>query len=119
MFREIGIPALRTFNNNENVSIFAYGATGSGKTYSVFGENNNPGLAERLLTEVFTAKTKNEVQVSFFEIHLEKVRDLLFPAENNLQVRSDLNNNVYIEGLSKKVCGSSVDAIKQVELGLR
>lgn len=39
-----------------NVCIFAYGATGSGKTYTIQGTEENPGICPRTLTEIFKQK---------------------------------------------------------------
>ena len=63
-----------------------YGQTGSGKTFTVFGDNEEPGIVPRLLIALFEkiSTLRQEfptndyhVEVSMLEIYNEKVRDLL------------------------------------------
>eukprot|EP00760_Papus_ankaliazontas_P003270 PhM_4_TR11525/c0_g3_i1/m.92851 len=66
-----------------NCSILAYGQTGSGKTHTMLGNDADPGIAPRVIDEIYTqladarAKGHASVEVSFMEIYNEKVRDLL------------------------------------------
>lgn len=85
-----------------NVCIFAYGQTGrflftfthlffyfylgSGKSFTMMGSSENPGIIPRLCTAIFEKiqaqandSTKFKVEVSYMEIYNEKVRDLLDP----------------------------------------
>ena len=48
----------------ENISIFAYGGAGSGKSYTLFGINNNPGLVPNTLKEIF-----NEIKIPLIELN--------------------------------------------------
>lgn len=51
--------------------MFAYGATGSGKTYTMVGQPNNPGCMARALNDLFAAmddennKSENMYKVDF------------------------------------------------------
>ena len=53
--------------------MFAYGATGSGKTYTMVGQPNNPGCMARALNDLFAAmdnennRSENIFKVSHFE----------------------------------------------------
>ena len=55
-----------------NATVFAYGATGSGKTYTMVGQPNNPGCMARALNDLFAAmedennKSENMYKVVFF-----------------------------------------------------
>eukprot|EP01063_Lacrimia_lanifica_P021139 TRINITY_DN2839_c0_g1_i1.p1 TRINITY_DN2839_c0_g1~~TRINITY_DN2839_c0_g1_i1.p1 ORF type:complete len:1159 (+),score=418.86 TRINITY_DN2839_c0_g1_i1:76-3552(+) len=68
--------------------IFAYGQTGSGKTYTMLGTPENPGIAPRLVDELFESveglsnKSKKKgfeynIGISFYEIYNEKCKDLI------------------------------------------
>eukprot|EP00927_Polykrikos_kofoidii_P047860 TRINITY_DN42146_c0_g1_i1.p1 TRINITY_DN42146_c0_g1~~TRINITY_DN42146_c0_g1_i1.p1 ORF type:complete len:841 (-),score=144.15 TRINITY_DN42146_c0_g1_i1:137-2659(-) len=68
-----------------NATIFVYGATGAGKTHTMFGEQREAeqGLIYRALREVFTSMPPSmEVKVSFMELYNEKVYDLLQDTSN-------------------------------------
>ena len=63
-----------------NNTIFAYGQTGAGKSYSVFGYPGNPGIIPMASTKIFErigAETESnvryEVSVQMVEIYMEKV----------------------------------------------
>lgn len=43
------------------------------------------------------------VRCSMLEIYCEEVRDLLQPTSTRLQLREDIRNGVFVEGLSEKV----------------
>ena len=68
-----------------NLSIITYGQKCSGKTYSLYGENNEEGLAGALMKQIFNEidNEKNDreveytVKLSFLEVYLEKLYDLL------------------------------------------
>ena len=69
-----------------NSSVFAYGATGAGKTFTMIGNQKNPGLMYHTIVELFRKIKilKNQkkkkikfIKVSFLEIYNETIRDLL------------------------------------------
>ena len=68
--------------HGRNVTVMAYGETGSGKTRLVEGDLNDPGLVDRLSLTVFremsTLKDHTfRVRLSAFEVYDEQLRDLL------------------------------------------
>eukprot|EP00735_Rhodelphis_limneticus_P000796 TRINITY_DN11325_c0_g1::TRINITY_DN11325_c0_g1_i1::g.26391::m.26391 TRINITY_DN11325_c0_g1::TRINITY_DN11325_c0_g1_i1::g.26391 ORF type:complete len:507 (+),score=136.45,sp/Q5JKW1/KN14C_ORYSJ/42.89/4e-112,Kinesin/PF00225.18/3.1e+03,Kinesin/PF00225.18/2.3e-108,CorA/PF01544.13/0.12,CorA/PF01544.13/4.8e+02,Coiled-coil_56/PF09813.4/0.23,Coiled-coil_56/PF09813.4/2.5e+03,Filament/PF00038.16/2.3,Filament/PF00038.16/23,DUF1664/PF07889.7/6.1,DUF1664/PF07889.7/52,DUF1664/PF07889.7/25,DUF1664/PF07889.7/5.2e+0 len=78
-------PLVQSVLDGYNVCIFAYGQTGAGKTYTMEGPSNDPGVNVRALTELFDlAQTRTrefgdtiDVSVGMYEIYNETVRDLL------------------------------------------
>ena len=69
-----------------NGTIFAYGQTSSGKTHTMEGVINDPtmqGIIPRIVNDIFNHIYSMEenlefhIKVSYFEIYLDKVRDLL------------------------------------------
>ena len=72
-----------------NVCIFAYGQTGTGKTFTMEGTPEHRGVNYRTLEELFRISEerrgimKYELLVSMFEVYNEKIRDLL--ADNSTQ----------------------------------
>lgn len=67
-----------------NVCVFAYGQTGSGKTFTIQGDETNPGLTPRSISELYSIignMKQHEVQLSCYmvEIYKGELRDLLLP----------------------------------------
>ncbi|XP_031280252.1 kinesin-like protein KIN-14S [Pistacia vera] len=71
-----------------NVCIFAYGQTGTGKTFTMEGTPENRGVNYRTLEELFhiskdkTGVMRYELFVSMLEVYNEKIRDLLVENSN-------------------------------------
>lgn len=98
-----------------NACVFAYGQTGAGKSFSMMGggsgDDEQRGLIPRLCEDLFGRMKEREagsggtwtakVEVSYMEIYLEKVKDLLNPAsKHNLRVRENVSTGPYVESLS-------------------
>ncbi|XP_078208950.1 kinesin-like protein KIFC2 isoform X4 [Callithrix jacchus] len=81
VFRELE-PAVLSCLRGYSVCIFTYGQTGTGKTYSMEGPPEDPGIAPRALQSLFRemgAGRPHRVTLSMVEIYNEAVRDLLAP----------------------------------------
>uniref|UniRef100_G3TV55 Kinesin-like protein n=1 Tax=Loxodonta africana TaxID=9785 RepID=G3TV55_LOXAF len=81
VFRELQ-PAVLSCLRGYSVCIFTYGQTGTGKTYSMEGPPEDPGIAPRALQSLFQemgAGGRHRVTLSMVEIYNEAVRDLLAP----------------------------------------
>lgn len=111
-----------------NVTIFAYGQTCSGKTFTMLGDDKNPGLIPQTISEIFKhtqdsedadgmAATTYKVTCSFFEIYNESVNDLLDPKQKNLEVRESISQSVYIQNLTSKECKDEDEMIGYLKQG--
>lgn len=106
-----------------NGTVFAYGQTGSGKTFTMMGagveEPNLKGIIPRIIESIFTAilaspeTMEYTVNVSYMEIYMERIRDLLNPINDNLQIHEEKNRGIYVKGLME-VYVSSVDEVYDV-----
>ncbi|NXW62180.1 KIF19 protein, partial [Eurystomus gularis] len=90
-----------------NATIFAYGPTGTGKTYTMLGTDCEPGIYIRALDDLFKAleATTEEmdytVSVSYLEIYNEVIRDLLNPSSGFLDLREDPRGSIQIAGITE------------------
>ncbi|KAM8716372.1 hypothetical protein ACLKA7_003276 [Drosophila subpalustris] len=74
-----------------NGTIFAYGQTSSGKTYTMIGDEKNPGVMVLAAKEIFNQITNNSdrdylLRVAFIEIYNEKIHDLLNKNNQDLKI---------------------------------
>ncbi|XP_027424221.1 kinesin-like protein KIF19 isoform X2 [Zalophus californianus] len=90
-----------------NATVFAYGPTGCGKTYTMLGTDHEPGIYVRTLNDLFRAieETSNdmeyEVSMSYLEIYNEMIRDLLNPALGYLELREDSKGVIQVAGITE------------------
>ena len=108
-----------------NASILCYGATGAGKTHTMTGSVNDPGVMVLTLRELFRKleeKTGSEgqysVQLSYLEVYNETVRDLLSPGRA-LVLRADSNLDVTVAGLSLLKASSAQEVMALLQRGNR
>ncbi|KAJ5921399.1 hypothetical protein N7466_009725 [Penicillium verhagenii] len=91
-----------------NATVFAYGATGCGKTHTITGTAQQPGIIFMTMQELFeriderSGEKSTEVSLSYLEIYNETIRDLLVPggSKAGLMLREDSNQAVSVPGLS-------------------
>ncbi|OLY79629.1 Kinesin-like protein 5 [Smittium mucronatum] len=93
-----------------NATVFAYGATGCGKTYTISGTNEDPGIIYLTMKELFKkmeleSETKEiESTVSYLEVYNETIIDLISSNKansNGLSLREDNVMGVTVAGLSE------------------
>ncbi|XP_054910228.1 kinesin-like protein KIF3C isoform X1 [Poeciliopsis prolifica] len=106
-----------------NGTIFAYGQTGTGKTYTMQGlwlDPEKQGVIPNAFDHIFTHISRSQsdkqylVRASYLEIYLEEIRDLLDPNHSNtrgLELRESPETGVYVQDLTSCVCKS----IKEIE----
>lgn len=98
-------------------TLFAYGQTGAGKSYSMVGYGANKGIVPISCEEIFRRIEANtdagltfEVMVSMVEIYNEQVQDLLVRSKDRpkkgLDIREHNELGIYIVGVSKRAVDS-------------
>merc|ERR1712212_948308 len=112
--------------NGYNGTIFAYGQTSSGKTHTMEGIMENPdlqGIIPRIVNDIFNHIYSMEenlefhIKVSYFEIYMDKIRDLLDPSKVNLAVHEDKNKSVYVKGATERFVSSPEEVLEVIEEG--
>ncbi|TKA82564.1 hypothetical protein B0A55_01193 [Friedmanniomyces simplex] len=109
-----------------NGTVFAYGQTGSGKTYTMMGDITNDagkGMIPRIVGQIFSsimrcdASIEFTVRVAYMEIYMEKIRDLLVPANDNLPIHEDAKQGVYVKGLQRVYVSDIAEVYRILEIG--
>jgi hypothetical protein len=112
-----------------NATIFAYGQTGTGKTYTMEGYHQNSnvedrGIIPRAIEQIFghiqqhaSPRMRFLVRASYLQIYNEQISDLLKPERNNLSIREDKKRGVFVEGLSEWVVRSPAEIYGLMERG--
>ena len=111
----------------QELVILAYGITAAGKTYTMEGSKENPGLIPQALETLFGkieemgSGTGHTVSVSHCEIYNDCVYDLLNEEGSrvNLKLKENQNGQVHVVGLSMHRVGSTEDACKMMRKGSR
>eukprot|EP01035_Chromulina_nebulosa_P016848 gene16848-22333_t len=112
-----------------NATIFAYGQTGTGKTFTMEGFNKdgnieNRGIIPRAIEQIFGHIQRNAsprmrflVRASYLQIYNEQISDLLKPERSNLTIREDKRRGVFVDGLSEWVVRSPAEIYGLMERG--
>ncbi|XP_021563918.1 kinesin-like protein KIF3B isoform X2 [Carlito syrichta] len=115
-FRPLVDSVLQGFNG----TIFAYGQTGTGKTYTMEGIRGDPekrGVIPNSFDHIFThiSRSQNQqylVRASYLEIYQEEIRDLLSKDQTKrLELKERPDTGVYVKDLSSFVTKS----VKEIE----
>ncbi|KAM3723064.1 Centromere-associated protein [Dirofilaria immitis] len=90
-----------------NGTLFAYGQTASGKTYTMFGTDNMEGIVQMALDTIFAKILEGNgkrymLRMSCIEIYNEKVRDLLSDSVADLPVK-EFRDKTVVDGLREEV----------------
>lgn len=116
-------PTVDDILNGYNGTVFAYGQTGSGKSYSMMGpsidDDEGKGVIPRIVEQIFfsilqsAANIEYTVRVSYMEIYMERIRDLLAPQNDNLPIHEEKNKGVFVKGLLE-IYVSTVEEVFEV-----
>ncbi|KAA8916232.1 hypothetical protein TRICI_001629 [Trichomonascus ciferrii] len=110
-----------------NGTVLAYGQTGSGKSYTMMGPNiddhQTRGVIPRIVDRIFDliqespADIEYTVSVSYMEIYMERIKDLLNPKKDNLSIHEEKNRGVYVKGLTQEYVASADEVYEVMRQG--
>lgn len=113
-------------------TVFAYGMTGTGKTFSMQGTASSPGVIPLAITDIFsyireTPSREFLLRVSYLEIYNEKIHDLLsMPtnggvggavAQEEIKLREDSKRGVYASPLKEEIVQSPTQLLRVIARG--
>jgi Kinesin motor domain len=88
------------------------------------GSRDDPGITPRVVDAIFRSieeapdTTEFTIRVSYLEIYMERVRDLLNPLEStNLSIRQDAVRGIFVEGAAEEYVGSAEELLSIVRIG--
>ena len=106
-----------------SATILAYGATGSGKTYTMVGKGENTGLMIRSIRDLFKVVNNDQsktysIKISYIEIYNEVLKDLLTDkSKSPPELRTDPKKGVVLQGAENKVVLNEEEAFKLINMG--
>ncbi|PSC70673.1 Kinesin KIF15 [Micractinium conductrix] len=138
IYAAVGEQAVNNCLAGFNASIFVYGQTGAGKTFTITGDTSRQpddgslaqgcGLSLRVFQRLFDRITDLEgegirytVKCSYVEVYNEELSDLLASGTSGgggaLSVREGDKRGVYVEGLTEHVAVNADDVLRLVQRG--
>ena len=118
--------------NGRNGTVFAYGATGSGKTHTMVGDENDPGMMLLSLADIFDTARRHgdayvyDVSCSYLEVYNELIYDLLggdsrdhddVPNKPSLELRDDPERGAVVAGLKRVKVADGDDVMELLRQG--
>lgn len=114
------------------VTIFAYGQTGAGKSFTIFGKEDgfterklraqpSDGLLPRIAVELMRVVDLRRSEIEYtlrltcVEIYNEQVRDVFDPRKESLQVRSSKQHGFFLENATVVQCESAQEIVRVVK----
>jgi centromeric protein E len=112
-------------------TVFAYGMTGTGKTFSMQGTMSSPGVIPLAITDIFsyireTPHREFLLRVSYLEIYNEKIHDLLAvpigggiagAQQEEIKLREDSKRGVYASPLKEEIVQSPTQLLRVIHRG--
>ncbi len=114
-------------------TVFAYGMTGTGKTFSMQGTATSPGVIPLAITDIFsfireTPHREFLLRVSYLEIYNEKIHDLLKPQTETgigpgstqpeeIKLREDPKRGVFASPLKEEIVQSPTQLLRVIARG--
>ncbi|KAH0514643.1 Kinesin-like protein KIF16B [Microtus ochrogaster] len=128
VFKTLGTDVVKSAFEGYNACVFAYGHTGSGKSYTMMGNSGDSGLIPRICEALFSRISETtrwdeasfRTEVSYLEIYNERVRDLLRRKSSktfNLRVREHPKEGPYVEDLSQHLVQNYSDVEELMDAG--
>ncbi|XP_010215383.1 PREDICTED: centromere-associated protein E [Tinamus guttatus] len=124
LYQGVAVPIVQSAVQGYNGTIFAYGQTASGKTYTMMGNDDSVGIIPKAIQHVFKIICEIPdreflLRVSYMEIYNETITDLLCDIRKKkpLGIREDVNRNTYVEDLIEEVVVSPEQVMEWIRKG--
>ena len=125
VFRHVMTDSVDAVLKGFNATVLAYGQSGAGKTYTMFGDDaGNPGIIPRGVAEIFQRIAADDgggifvVKASMLEIYMEEMKDLLRPSSHKLRLRESAFEGIWVEGLHHIYVPNAKSAVELLRQGM-
>ncbi|KAB5565239.1 hypothetical protein DKX38_005293 [Salix brachista] len=124
-------PIIKSVLDGYNACIFAYGQTGTGKTFTMEGDGDTPGIVPRAMEALFKQAVDSDhaflISFSMLEIYMGNLKDLLVPKPTKatdpmppcLSIQTDPTGGVEIDNLVAIKVNDCNQALRLYRLGCR
>ena len=111
IFETVAKPLISAAFEGINGTLFCYGQTSSGKTYTMEGittDNNLMGVIPRMMQLIFDTINSGSPDIEFsvkcqyYQIYNEKIQDLIDTRKTDLAIREDKNKGIWVEDCTEE-----------------
>ena len=122
--RVVAGPIVQSCMGGFNATVFAYGQTSSGKSFTMLGEGKHVGIVPFAVEDMFSIVAEQQrngkdfvIKCSMLEIYNEQLRDLLAPSDspaNTLRIVNSPMRGVYVDGAVRQTVTSTEQFINYI-----
>eukprot|EP01060_Flectonema_neradi_P027423 TRINITY_DN3702_c4_g1_i1.p1 TRINITY_DN3702_c4_g1~~TRINITY_DN3702_c4_g1_i1.p1 ORF type:complete len:899 (+),score=199.44 TRINITY_DN3702_c4_g1_i1:58-2697(+) len=121
--RVVAGPIVQSCMGGFNATVFAYGQTSSGKSFTMLGEGKHVGIVPYAVEDMFSIVAEQQrngkdfvIKCSMLEIYNEQLRDLLAPPDSTstLRIVNSPMRGVYVDGAVRQTVTSTDQFIKYI-----
>ncbi|KAL6133235.1 hypothetical protein ACLB2K_065472 [Fragaria x ananassa] len=119
-YREVS-PLIPRIFQGFNSTVFAYGATGSGKTYTMQGTDEMLGLMPLAMSTILSMCqcTGGTAEISYYEVYMDRCYDLLEVKSQEISVLDDKDGRIHLMGLSRVPIKSMQEFYEALSCGIQ
>ncbi len=120
--------SIRQLLDGINLTVFSYGRTSSGKTFTMLGQDtSNPtlkGLCPRMIEDIFSEASSRilthrySISLSVVEIYNEQIIDLLGCSKSTIRIRQKSNGGVQLQGATETVISDETEALRLIKIAI-
>ncbi|XP_048443682.1 kinesin-like protein KIN-7N [Pyrus x bretschneideri] len=98
------------------------GRTSSGKTFTIFGSETDPGIIHQAVRDLFDriqmmSHREFLIRVSYMELYNEEINDLFAVENQKFQIHESLERGVFVAGLREEIVSNAEQVLKLIESG--
>lgn len=126
IFEQIAKPLISAAFEGINGTLFCYGQTASGKTYTMEGipsDENLMGIIPRMMQQIFetinswSSDIEFSVKCQYYQIYNEKIQDLIDTRKTDLAIREDKNKGIWVGECTEKYVESEQEMMNFFNTG--
>ena len=125
VYDKVAVPIVDAALGGHNATVFAYGQTSSGKTHTMMGTPDEPGIVILAVHDIFSAiaaaagsgEREYEVRCSYLELFNEELNDLFNPSGPALRIVEAPEGGVAVQHSSEEIVQSPERVLELLTIG--